>query len=305
MRNLMLSLLIILGTPGGTLAAQTSATAGGAATSTPQVLLWPDGAPGALGTAEQDQPLVEVYLAPPERTGGAAMVVCPGGGYHMLAAREGVDYARWLNELGISAFVLKYRLGSHGYRHPAMLNDAARAVRLVRSRAAEWQIDPHRVGIIGSSAGGHLASTLATHFDAGDANSTDTIEQQSSRPDAAVLCYPVISMGERTHAGSKKNLLGDNPSEALVAELSNELQVTSATPPCFLFPTADDPVVDVRNSLLFSTALADHGVTFSLHVYPHGRHGLGLGAKAGEVAGRHPWVGACEGWLHELGFAKK
>lgn len=304
MRNWKLQLLIVL------LVLPVLKLQGAPAPDAPQadsplrILLWPEGAPGALGTAEQDQPLVEVYLAPRERATGAAMVVCPGGGYHMLAPKEGVDYARWLNELGISAFVLQYRLGSHGYRHPAMLDDAARAVRLVRSRAAEWHIDGTRIGIIGSSAGGHLASTLATHFDAGAAESTDTIQQQSSRPDIAILCYPVISIGELGHVGSKRNLLGLTPSAELVSELSNELQVTTDTPPCFLFHTADDAVVDVRNSLLFSTALADHGVTFSLHVYPHGRHGIGLGGKAGDKAGRHPWVGECEQWLREVGFIK-
>src|SRR5687768_6728850 len=186
--------------------------------------LWPQGAPGALGTEAKDIPTLTPYFPNPEKATGAAIVVCPGGGYGGLAPHEGRDYAMWLNELGISAFVLKYRLGSGGYRHPVMLQDAARAVRLVRAKAAEWKLDPARVGIIGSSAGGHLASTLLTHFDAGDPNAADPIDRMSSRPNLGILCYPVVTMGEKTHAGSKRNLLGDNPSPELVRLLSNELQ---------------------------------------------------------------------------------
>lgn len=269
------------------------------------VPLWLGGAPGALGTGPQDTPTLTPWLAPPERATGAAMVVCPGGGYASLAPHEGDDYARWLNELGISAFVLRYRLGSHGYRHPAMLHDAARAVRLVRARAGEWKVDPQRVGIIGSSAGGHLASTLMTHFDAGDPRSTDTVERQSSRPDLGILCYPVISFGKKGHRGSKRNLLGENPPEELVRLLSNELQVTTATPPAFLFHTAEDRVVPVENSLLFAEALAARGVPFALHVYPKGAHGLGLGTvHPTDAAKRHPWTSQCELWLRQQGFAR-
>jgi acetyl esterase/lipase len=215
-----------------------------------------------------------------------------------------VDYARWLNELGIAAFVVKYRLGSHGYRHPAMLQDASRAMRMVRARAAEWKVDPHRVGIIGSSAGGHLASTVMTHFDAGDPSSTDTIEQQSSRPDLGILMYPVISFGEKGHKGSMHNLLGNDPSADLVKLLSNELQVTKDTPPAFLFHTCDDAVVRVENSLLFAEALSAHDIPYSLHIYPHGKHGLGLGTHTWDPAKRHPWVAECEAWLREQHFAR-
>ena len=176
--------------------------------------LWPDGAPGAFGTNATDIPTLTPYLA--TNATGAAMVICPGGGYAHLAPHEGNDYALWLNQHGVTCFVLKYRLGSSGYHHPAMLNDAARAVRWVRAHADDYKIDPHRVGIMGSSAGGHLASTLLTHFDAGDTNSADAIERQSSRPDIGILCYAVISMGEFTHHGSKENLLGKNPSPELV-----------------------------------------------------------------------------------------
>jgi acetyl esterase/lipase len=265
--------------------------------------LWPNGAPGALGSQEKDVPTLHPFFANPAKATGAGMVVCPGGGYGGLAPHEGAHYAMWLNELGISAFVLKYRLGSGGYRHPVMLNDAARAVRYVRSKAAEWKLDPKKVGIIGSSAGGHLASTLLTHFDAGDLSAADPVDRQSSRPDLGILCYPVITMGEKTHAGSKRNLLGDNPSPELVRLLSNELQVTKDTPPTFLFHTAEDQAVPVENSLLFAAALAKHGVPFALHVYPKGRHGIGLGSGQWDPASRHPWTTQCALWLKEQGFA--
>lgn len=266
--------------------------------------LWPQGAPGALGTEAKDIPTLTPYFANAEKATGASVVVCPGGGYGGLAPHEGRDYALWLNELGIHAFVLKYRLGSGGYRHPIMVNDAARAVRLVRSRAAEWKLDPKRVGIMGSSAGGHLASTLLTHFDAGDPNAADPIDRQGSRPDLGILCYPVITMGEKTHAGSKRNLLGDNPSPELVKSLSNELQVTKDTPPTFLFHTVEDKAVVVENSLDFAAALARNGVPFALHVYPKGPHGIGLGTRNWDPAARHPWTTECALWLKENGFAR-
>lgn len=266
--------------------------------------LWSQEAPGALGKEDKDVPTLTPFFAGPERATGAAIVVCPGGGYGALAPHEGRDYALWLNELGISAFVLKYRLGSGGYRHPAMLNDAARAVRYVRSMASEWKLDPMRIGIMGSSAGGHLTSTLLTHFDAGKADAEDAVERQSSRPDIGILCYPVITMGEKTHGGSKKNLLGDNPSPELVRSLSNELQVTKETPPTFLFHTAEDKAVLVENSLMFADALARNGVPFALHVYPKGPHGIGLGTRQWDPAARHPWTTQCALWLKEQNFAR-
>lgn len=266
--------------------------------------LWPGGAPGALGRQDKDVPTLHPFFASPAKATGAAVVVCPGGGYGGLAPHEGAHYAMWLNELGISAFVLKYRLGSGGYRHPAMLNDAARAVRLVRSKAAEWQLDPKRVGIMGSSAGGHLASTLLTHFDAGEASASDPVDRLSSRPDLGILCYPVITMGEGTHAGSKRNLLGENPAPELVRLLSNELQVTRETPPTFLFHTAEDRAVPVENSLMFAAALAKHGVPFALHVYPKGPHGIGLGSAQWDPAARHPWTTQLAFWLKEQHFAR-
>jgi len=268
------------------------------------IALWPQGAPGALGKEDKDVPTLTPYLAKPETASGAAVVVLPGGGYGGLAAHEGRDYALWLNEIGISAFVLKYRLGSGGYRHPAMINDASRAIRLVRSKAGEWKLDPKRIGIMGSSAGGHLASTALTHFDAGDPNAADPIDRLSSRPDAGILCYPVITLGEKTHQGSKRNLLGENPSPELVKLLSNELQVTKETPPTFLIHTVEDTAVPVENSLMFADALARNKVPFALHVYPKGPHGIGLGTRTWDPAARHAWVGQCARWLKELGFAK-
>jgi len=267
------------------------------------VPLWPQGAPGALGKEEKDIPSITTYAPEPDKATGAALVVCPGGGYGGLAPHEGRDYALWLNGHGVTAFVLKYRLGSGGYRHPAMLNDAARALRMVRARATDWKIDPHRVGIMGSSAGGHLASTLLTHFDSGNPNDEDPIERQSSRPDIGILCYPVITMGEHTHQGSKNNLLGKDPALELVKLLSNELQVTRETAPCFLFHTYEDTAVPVDNSLAFAAALRKAGVPFDLHIYQKGRHGIGLGDKP-PFARVHLWANDLLFWLKEQGFVK-
>ena len=264
--------------------------------------LWPEGAPGALGKEEKDIPTLTPYFPEAGKATGAAMVICPGGGYAMLASHEGKDYARWFNENGIAGFVLKYRLGSGGYHHPAMLQDAARALRTVRANAADWKVDPKRIGIIGSSAGGHLASTLLTHFDAGKPDSPDPIERQSSRPDIGILCYAVITMGQFTHQGSKQNLLGSDPQPALVHELSNELLVTKDTPPCFIWHTWEDNVVPVENSLLFAEALRKAGVPFALHIYQKGGHGLGLGTSQWDPAHRHPWTADCIYWLKVQGF---
>lgn len=267
--------------------------------------LWPDGAPGALGTNAADVPTLTVYLPDTTNATRAAMVIFPGGGYGHLANHEGDGYARWFNELGIVGFVLKYRLGSDGYRHPAMLQDAARAVRTVRARAAEWNVDPKRVGIVGSSAGGHLASTMLTHFDSGKTNAEDLIERESSRPDLAILCYPVVSLSDPlAHKGSRLNLLGTNPPPELVKELSANLQVTKDSPPCFLWHTAEDKTVPVENSLELAAALHRAGVPVDLHIYERGGHGLGLGSRAFDSTKRHPWTHDCEYWLRLHGFAK-
>jgi acetyl esterase/lipase len=276
------------------------------AQSTNSFPLWADGAPGALGKADKDIPTLTPFWPDPAKTTGAALVICPGGGYGGLAPHEGADYARFMSEHGIAGFVLKYRLGSAGYRHPAMLQDAARAVRTIRARAGEWKIDPKRVGIMGSSAGGHLASTLLTHFDAGKSDSEDVIERQSSRPDLGILCYPVVTLLDPlAHKGSRKNLLGDDPSPELVKELSNELQVTKDTPPCFIWHTYEDNGVLVENSLQFAAALRKAGVPFDLHIYEKGKHGIGLGSQPYGSGEKHPWARDCVFWLKGHGWVKE
>ncbi len=261
--------------------------------------LWPSSAPAALGEKSQDIPTLTAYLPAPEKRNGASMLILPGGGYGGLAGHEGKGYADWFVAQGISCYVLKYRLGSHGYRHPVMLNDAARGLRMVRAFAKRDGLDPARIGIIGSSAGGHLASTLLTHFDAGQADAADPIERESSRPDLGILCYPVISLGEFTHEGSKYNLLGEKPPADLVRFLSNELQVTKETPPCFIWHTVEDQAVPVENALLFASALRKAGVPFDLHIYEKGRHGLGLPMHNKDAP---PWDADCLFWLGQRGF---
>jgi acetyl esterase/lipase len=271
------------------------------------VALWPQGAPGAVGREPADVPTLTPYLVPKERATGAAVVVCPGGGYQHLAEHEGRPVAEWLNSLGVTAFVLKYRLGPR-YRHPAMSQDASRAVRTVRARAAEWGLDPSRVGILGFSAGGHLASTAGTHFDGGRADATDPIERVSSRPDLMILVYPVITMREKTHAGSRRNLLGESPAPELIALLSNEERVTKETPPAFLVHTTTDAAVPVENTLMFVSALRRAGVPFELHVYERGPHGFGLGtARPNRPADPvlSTWPGRCADWLRLRGFVRQ
>lgn len=254
--------------------------------------LWEGDAPGALGMADADIPTLTPFLPEKDKTSGMAIVICPGGGYAGLSAHEGAGYAEYLSDNGVACFVLKYRLGSKGYRHPVMLGDAQRAIRTVRANAEKWGVDPKRVGIMGSSAGGHLASTAVTHFDAGSADSADAVEKQSSRPDFGILCYPVISMEDGvTHGGSKNNLLGQNPDPKLVELLSNEKHVTKDTPPCFVWSTWEDRLVKVENSLQFIAALQKARVPYDFHVYQKGSHGIGLstgrnGIAAGDV---HPW----------------
>jgi acetyl esterase/lipase len=268
--------------------------------------LWPGGAPGALGTTTNDIPTLTPYL--PDATNaatGAALVICPGGGYTGLAAHEGNDYALWLNQHGVACFVLKYRLGSHGYHYPVEFEDVTRAIRWVRAHAADYKIDPNRVGIMGSSAGGHLSSMALTHFDSGDTNSPDPVERQSSRPDLGILCYPVITMGEFTHGGSRNALLGTNRSPEMVKYLSSELQVTTNTPPCFLWTTFEDGAVPMENSMMFADALRKNRVPFDLHIYQKGGHGMGLGDRTPPFAHPHPWAGDCLFWLKAQGFVKQ
>ena len=263
--------------------------------------LWPNGTPGAKGDSPRDIPTLTPFLAPAGNNSGSAIGICPGGGYGGLASHEGATYAQFMQQHGINGFVLKYRLGSAGYRHPIMLGDAARALRTVRANAKQWKIDPDKIGIMGSSAGGHLASTLLTHFDAGNPQASDPIDRISSRPSLGVLCYPVITLGEFTHRGSKRNLLGDKPPAELVELLSNEKQVTGNTPPTFLWHTVQDNAVPVENSLQFATALRKAGVPFALHVYQKGRHGIGLADKP-PFKNIHPWGKDLVFWLEAQGF---
>lgn len=241
------------------------------------VVLWPDGAPGAVGDTGADRPTLSVFLPAPERATGTAVVVCPGGGYVMHAMEhEGRQVAQWLNRLGVAAFVLTYRLGPR-YRHPAPLQDAQRALRYVRLHAGRFGVDPGRVGIWGFSAGGHLAATAATHVAQGDPQAEAPIDRLSSRPDFVILAYPVISMVEPyAHAWSRKMLLGDEPDPELMADLSNERQVTADTPPAFLFHTDEDDGVPPQNSIAFYLALRAAGVPAELHIYERGPHGVGL-----------------------------
>jgi acetyl esterase/lipase len=263
-------------------------------------LLWPDGAPGAIGAEPADQPKITVYRAPVDRATGAAVVVCPGGGYGRLAAdHEGRQVAEWLNSIGVSAFVLQYRLGPR-YRHPAPLLDAQRAIRTVRTRSAEWAVDPARIGILGFSAGGHLSATAATQFDPGRPDASDPIDRVSSRPDFAVLAYPVITLLDpAAHKGSRTNLLGDAPDRELVEHMSAERRVTPQTPPTFIFHTDDDPGVPVENALLFFSALKAARVPAELHVFAHGRHGVGLAAGDPVLS---QWPQLCAQWMAGRGL---
>jgi acetyl esterase/lipase len=263
-------------------------------------LVWPKGAPGAVGTEERDKPSLTIYLPPADKATGTAVVVCPGGGYGGLAVgHEGKDPADWLNRHGVAAFVLRYRLGPR-YHHPAPLQDAQRALRTVRARAKEWGIDPHRLGIWGFSAGGHLASTAATHFDEGKPDAEDPIDRVSSRPDFAILCYPVITLRPPfAHMGSRKNLLGDNPNDELLDSLCNDKQVTNKTPPTFLFHTTADTGVPPENSILFYQALRKAGVPAEMHIYEKGRHGVGLGGTDKVLS---TWPDLLAGWLTTHGL---
>jgi len=266
----------------------------------PVITLWPDGAPGAVGKEEADIPTLNVFLPPADKATGAACIICPGGGYGALASSyEGNEPAEFLNKLGVAGFVLKYRLAPR-YRHPAPMLDAQRALRTVRANAKDYGIDPKKIGIWGFSAGGHLASTAGTHFDDGNADAKDPIEKVSCRPDFLILSYPVITFTEITkHAGSRDNLLGKNPDEKLVENLSNERQVTDKTPPTFLFHTNDDPVVPAENSVLFYLALKKAKVPAEMHIYEKGRHGVGLAQKEPALSS---WPGRLADWLKGRGL---
>lgn len=275
--------------------------------------LWPEGAPGAKGTETGDEnhagdvPTITVWLAPKEKATGAAVLICPGGGYGFLATdHEGKQVAEWLNGLGIAGIMLKYRLGPT-YQHPVMIEDAQRAMRTIRARAEEWKLDPGRVAVLGFSAGGHLASTLSTHYDKGKADASDPIDRQSCRPDRAILVYPVIALNtEYGHTGSLRNLLGPSPSPELVKELSNQDQVNKDTPPTFLAHTNEDRGVPAENSILYVLALRKAGVPVEFHLFEKGQHGLGLGTgwadRIKPNAEFSAWPKLCEAWLRNQAF---
>jgi acetyl esterase/lipase len=264
------------------------------------ILLWPNGAPGAQGAEDRDKPALTIYM-PPNTTGPmTAVIIAPGGSYARLSMNnEGRAPANYLNALGIAAFVLRYRLGPQ-YHHPIELGDAQRAIRTIRARAAEWHIAPDRIGMMGFSAGGHLASSASTHFDSGKADAADPIERVSSRPDFAILGYPVISFVESwTHQGSKTNLLGDGPDPALARSLSSDTQVTASTPPAFIYHTNADTVVPAENAVAYYLALRHAGVPAEMHIFKDGPHGTGLGMQDRALA---EWPRLLANWLRASGF---
>ena len=264
--------------------------------------LWPGGAPGAQGSADADVPAITVFLPRTMTANTPAIIVCPGGGYSNLASNhEGRQVANYLNSLGIAAFVLRYRLGPR-YHHPIELGDAQRAIRTVRSHATDWRIDPARVGIMGFSAGGHLAMSASTWTEAVNATANDAPDRVASRPDFAVLGYPVISMTAAwTHKGSKRNLLGDDADEALAKKLSGELAVTKDTPPTFIFQTNEDTAVPAENAVQYYLALRQAGVPAEMHVFEKGPHGVGL---ANNDPALSAWSGLLANWLRVRGVIK-
>jgi acetyl esterase/lipase len=258
------------------------------------IILWPQGAPGALGEMPRDIPTLTPYF--PAKPNGAAMLLIPGGSYSGIFEPQAEPFARWLNEHGISVFVLRYRLGSAGYRYPSQLQDAVQAMRHVRMRSAEWKIDANRIGAMGFSAGGHLVSTLINRPEDGEVASAANAEHVSARPDLAILCYPVISMTVKPHAASRKNLIGLSPDEELICKTSSELQVRPGLPPCFVWHTSEDKMVPADHSLLFVASLREHHVPHELHIYQHGDHGTGL------MGTDHPWLGDLLFWLRGQKF---
>ncbi len=267
-----------------------------------EILLWPNGAPGSLGDTIADKPAVSIYPAA-RMLSGTAIVIVPGGGYQNLAMdHEGRQVAAFFNSMGVTAAILRYRLGPR-YHHPIELGDAQRAIRLLRSRAQELGVLPNRIGMIGFSAGGHLAATAGTHFDDGKGNAADAIERWSSRPDFLILGYPVISTDPAiAAAASVKNLLGEKPDPKLLEELSNDLRVTAQTPPTFLFHTTADNVVPAENSVRFYLALKKAGVPAELHIFENGPHGVGLALNDPSLSA---WPTLLMNWLRARGLLTK
>lgn len=266
-----------------------------------EIPLWPNGAPRATGTAPKDIPSITPY--PAANPNGAAVIVFPGGGYSELStSHEGTVPAQWLAGKGVSAFMVKYRLGSNNYHHPVEMWDAQRAVRWVRANAAKYGIDTARVGVLGFSAGGHLAATVSTHYDGGNPGAADTVDRHPCRPAFSILAYPVITMDSTfTHGGSRYFLLGNNPAQALVDSLSNEKRVDGKTPPAFLFHAQNDEVVPIRNPQSYYDSCLKKGVTASFMKFDHGGHGFGM-ADYDPVL--HAWCDSSLKWLDKLGFFK-
>src|SRR3954470_787495 len=267
-----------------------------------EIPLWEGGAPGALGTADADTPTLTIYRAP-RVANGTGVIVAPGGGYQVLAMdHEGRQVAYWFNAMGVSAFVLKYRLGPR-YHHPVELGDAQRAIRIVRTRAQEFGVLTDRIGMMGFSAGGHLTATAGTHFDAGKAGAADPIDRASSRPDFLILGYPVISSDPAiAHAGSFRNLLGEHPDPRLLEDLSNDLRVTPETPPTFLFHTDADTGVPAENSVRFYLALRKAKVPAEMHIFETGVHGVGLALNDPSLS---TWPTLLMNWLRARGLLTK
>jgi acetyl esterase/lipase len=262
--------------------------------------LWPSGAPGTLGSSDEDTPTIAAFI-PASNPTKTAVVIAPGGGYvHLSMIKEGADVAAWLNAHGVGAFVLRYRLGPK-YHNPIELGDAQRAMRTVRAEAAKYGIAPDHIGMWGFSAGGHLTASEGTMFDAGNPAAIDPIEQQSSRPDFLVLAYPVITMEDPyVHKGSRTYLLGDSPTQELMDAMSPDQHVTAQTPPTFLFSTTDDKTVPVLNSVMFYTALVKAGVPAEMHIFQHGGHGSGLAPANPQLK---PWTDMLIKWMRERGYA--
>ncbi|HYW34325.1 MAG TPA: alpha/beta hydrolase [Balneolaceae bacterium] len=259
------------------------------------ILLWPNGAPGAKGTTPKDKPSITIFTPPASKANGTAVLICPGGGYAMEAMnKEGYKPAKWLNGLGVTAYVLKYRHGPR-YQYPAPYWDAVRAMHIIRSRAKKWSIDPNRLGIMGFSAGGHLASTVGTHWKHSVPLKVDSLAHISSRPDFMILAYPVITMKNSfTHHGSRRMLLGTHPKPSLVNLLSNEDQVSQRTPPTFIVQGTNDHTVPVENSIAFYKALHAHHVPVEMHLFEKGPHGFGLAQNKPALS---IWPKLCENWL--------
>jgi acetyl esterase/lipase len=283
------------------------------------IKLWPGEIPLSTGVIGEEEitdrghvrniqePTITVYLPDPEKASGAAVVICPGGGYALLAINhEGHDVAKWFNEFGVAGIVVKNRLPTSDNvtdKSEVAMTDAMRAIRMVRHNAPDWGINPGKIGIMGFSAGGHLASTVGTHFDNGFPDSADTIQKISSRPDFMILMYPVINMYEEfMHSGSMRNLLGENPGKDQMLRFSNDMMVTAETPPTILIHSTDDKGVPVANSIRFYEALIKNGVSAELHIYNSGAHGYGLGRNDG--TSHNLWPEACKAWLQDMVIGK-